>query len=249
MQDLKILYRDDHFVAVDKPVGMLVHRTKLAKGVRRIAVQQLWNQLGQQVFSLHRLDRPTSGVLLFALDQNSAREVSELFEQHQVEKTYVALTRGHCPSEGTIDVPLVEMFDKTTDVAERKDKEPQQAVTDYRCLQQVVYPHPVGRYETARYSLVQLSPQTGRRHQIRRHLKHINYPIIGDRKHGDRDHNAFFKEHFEIDRMLLVAKRLRFVHPVTNEKVEIDATLGEPFLRVLSQLGFETTVDAKFPCD
>ena len=165
MPDLQILYRDEHFVAVDKPVGMLVHRTKLARGVRQVAVQQLWKQLGQQVFSLHRLDRPTSGVLLFALDQESARAVSELFEQHQVEKTYVALTRGFCPDNGTIDVPLVVMFDKTTDAEERKDKEPQEATTEYGCLEQVEIPHPVGRYETARYSLVQILPRTGRRHQ------------------------------------------------------------------------------------
>lgn len=227
-------------MAVDKPVGMLVHRTKLAKGIRQIAVQQLWNQLGRQVFSIHRLDRPTSGVLLFALDQDSARRVSELFERHQVEKTYLTLTRGHIPDEGTIDVPLVEMFDKTTDTEERKDKDPQQALTDYRCLQQVVVPHPVGRYDTARYSLVEVSPRTGRRHQIRRHMKHINHPIIGDRKHGDRDHNAFFKEHFHIDRMLLVAKRLRFAHPITGESLAIEAPLGEPFSRVLRELRMET---------
>ena len=241
MSNLKILYQDQYLVAIDKPVGMIVHRTKLAKDVKAIATKQLRRQLGQKVYSLHRLDRPTSGVLLFALDQETARKTTRLFERHEIGKNYIALARGHCLGSGRVNMPLVEMLDKTTDSLACQGKGPQEATTDYECLVTTEYPHPVGRYPTARYSLLRIAPKTGRRHQIRRHLKHINHPIIGDRKHGDRDHNAFFLEHFNVNRMLLVAKQLFFEHPVTHTVVRIEASIGEEFSRALALLGIATS--------
>jgi len=107
-------------------------------------------------------------------------------------------------------------------------------------LSRVEYPQPVGRYATARYSLVQLNPKTGRRHQIRRHLKHLNHPVIGDRKHGDRDHNEFFREQLQLNRMMLVAKRLVMPHPITEERIEFIAPTGEQFDQALEVLGLKS---------
>ncbi|MFT5528024.1 MAG: tRNA pseudouridine65 synthase, partial [Pirellulaceae bacterium] len=176
MPELEILYRDEHIVAVNKPVGMLVHRTKLATRVREIAMRVLRKQLKKVVYPIHRLDRPTSGVLLFSLTQEAARAACELFEQHAVEKEYLAIVRGYVDDVGSTDMPLLEHQDRITDVLAEKDKPAQEALTHYRTLARVEYPRPVGRYQTARYSLVELTPKTGRRHQIRRHLKHLNHP-------------------------------------------------------------------------
>ncbi|MDX1538215.1 tRNA pseudouridine(65) synthase TruC [Arsukibacterium sp.] len=224
---LSILYRDQYIVAVDKPSGMLVHRSFLDKHETVFVMQTLRDMLGQHVFPVHRLDRPTSGVLLFALSADVARLLGQQQEQHLWRKHYLAVVRGFLSAAGQLDYPLKEQLDKIADKFSRSDKAPQQAISRYQPLQQIELPIPVSKYPAARYSLVALQPLTGRKHQLRRHLAHLRHPIVGDTSHGDGKHNALFKQHFNCRRLLLVAKQLQLPHPVTGETLTISAGLNE----------------------
>ncbi|MFC3031666.1 tRNA pseudouridine(65) synthase TruC [Pseudoalteromonas fenneropenaei] len=237
-ETLEILYQDAHFVAINKPSGLLVHRSFLDKRETRFAMQMLRDQLGQHVFPVHRLDRPTSGVLLFALSSEDARAMNQLFIEGTIEKRYLALARGFAPEQITVDRPLKEELDKIADKFADQDKPAQEAITHFRCLRTATLPIPIGKYPTVRYSLVECLPETGRKHQIRRHLKHLSHPIIGDVNHGDNQHNHFFYEHFALQRLMLFATRLSFVHPYSNEKIDIRAPLGDEMMRVCQQLGW-----------
>ncbi|MDX1392632.1 MAG: tRNA pseudouridine(65) synthase TruC [Rheinheimera sp.] len=224
---LTIIYQDEHIVAVDKPSGMLVHRSFLDKHETVFVMQTLRDMLGQHVFPVHRLDRPTSGVLLFALSSAVARLLGQQQEQKLWRKFYLAVVRGYLLQGGELDYPLKEELDAIADKFSRDDKAPQQALTRYQPLQHIELPIAVSKYPAARYSLVALQPITGRKHQLRRHLAHLRYPIVGDTSHGDGKHNALFKQHFNCRRLLLVAKQLQLPHPVTGEPLCLSANLNE----------------------
>lgn len=234
---LPILYQDEHLVVIDKPSGLLVHRSMIDKRETRFALQMTRDQIGQYVYPVHRLDKPTSGVLVMALSAEIAAKLTKQFTQKQITKKYLALVRGYTAEAGTIDYPLKEELDKMTDKNAQQDKAAQQAITHYQNLWQGEVPIAVGRYSTARYSLLSLTPETGRKHQIRRHMKHIFHPIVGDTTHGDGKHNTMFREQFNLSRLLLVAKQLTFKHPVTGEVITLPASIGEEFASVLSALG------------
>lgn len=233
--ELDILYQDEYVVAINKPSGLLVHRSWLDTHATEFAVQKLRDQIGQHVYPVHRLDRPTSGVLLFVLDKDSARHLMQQFVEHTTDKRYVAVVRGHL-DEGLLDYPLKFQYDKIADKKADKTKPPQEAVTQYRCLAQTELPIAVGPYEASRYSLMELIPKTGRKHQLRRHMKHLRHPIVGDTSHGDGKHNTMFRENFDIHRLLLHAAYLSFTHPKTEQKIEVHAPINGDFLRVLSQI-------------
>lgn len=235
---LEILYQDDYLVAINKPAGLLVHRTKIDRHETRFAVQLLRDQFGKMVYPVHRLDKPTSGVLLFALDPEMARNMMEVFVSKAVEKHYLAIVRGYTPESAIIDYPLREQLDKMSDKKAVQDKLAQNAVTHYQCLATVELPFAVGRYESCRYSLLKLNPKTGRKHQLRRHMKHIFHPIVGDTSHGDGKHNDFFRQQFDCHRLLLTAVELQFQHPLTQEKLEIKAPLDDGFNDVMTKLGW-----------
>lgn len=234
---LDILYHDEQLIAINKPAGMLVHRSWLDKHETVFAMQQLRDQIGQLVFPIHRLDRPTSGVLLFALNPHTARQLSEQFEQHTVRKCYLAVVRGYLLGEGRIDYPLKVQLDKIADKFSQ-EKAPQPAITDYRSLATVEMPYPAGKFSTARYSLVQLQPLTGRKHQLRRHLKHLFHPIIGDTNYGDLHQNRAFSQHTGCDRLFLHASSLQFTHPNQLQKITINAPLDDQWQRLLPQFGW-----------
>ena len=235
---LEIIYLDEHIVAINKPSNLLVHRSWIDKEETRFAMMMVRDQIGQYVYPVHRLDKPTSGVLLFALSKEMARSLSELMQEGGFKKEYLAVVRGYTDEKGEIDYALKEVLDKMTDKKARKDKEPQEAVTLYEKLAQVELPFPVGRYDTTRYSLVHLKPQTGRKHQLRRHMKHILHPIVGDTKYGRGEHNRFFREEFNCHRLLLHASKLSFIHPLTHEKIVLEAGLDDVFLKVIKALSF-----------
>ena len=223
-RELDILYRDEDLVAIDKPPGLLVHRSRIDVHAREFALQMLRNQIGQAVYPVHRIDRPTSGVLLFALNPEVARSMCRLFEGRNVSKTYIAIVRGHPPESGRWDEPLVEKQDRIVDALAYKQKEAQPAVTEFTSAGRWTIPHSTGKYEQSRYSLVEVRPLTGRKHQIRRHFNHMAYPIIGDTTYGDRRHNRLFRSLFGIRRLLLVAYTLGFIHPVSGEPILIAAS-------------------------
>lgn len=234
---LDIVYQDDELVAINKPAGMLVHRSWLDKHETVFAMQTLRDQLGQHVFPIHRLDRPTSGVLLFALNSGMARTMSEQFEAQQIEKRYLAVVRGYLQGEGRVDYPLKVQRDKIADKFSQP-KEPQQAVTDYQSLATVEMPYAAGKFATARYSLVQLQPHTGRKHQLRRHLKHLFHPIMGDTNYGDLHQNRALAANTGCDRLFLHSHQLIFVHPKTEQKKVINAPLDAQWQQLFHQFGW-----------
>ncbi|MEZ4483021.1 MAG: pseudouridine synthase, partial [Syntrophotaleaceae bacterium] len=237
---LEILYRDEHLVAINKPAGLLVHRSPIDRRETRFALQILRDQLGQRVYPVHRLDKPTSGVLLFGLSPDAAYRAAEAFASRRVGKKYLAVVRGHSAEQGTIDYPLRDEPDQRA--AKAPPVEARAARTDFRRLATVELPIPVGRYATCRYSLVEARPLSGRRHQLRRHFKHLAHPIIGDTTHGNGQHNRFFRQQFDCHRLLLAATELSFIHPYTDHPLTVKASLAEDFSALLAALGWSDAV-------
>ncbi len=231
---LEIIYKDEHLIAINKPAGLLVHKSAIDKHEELNAMHLLRDQLGQWVYPLHRLDKPTSGILLFASHADMAKSMGELFEQRILQKTYMAVVRGFADQAGCIDYALKPKADFKSDKKRYAKKEAQEAVTYYNCLAQVELPYEVDKYPTSRYSLLELKPKTGRKHQLRRHLKHINHPIIGDTHYGKGPHNRFFKAHFDCGRLLLAATALVFQHPVTEKEIVIEAGVDKDFQNVIN---------------
>lgn len=224
---LPILHRDPWLVAVAKPPGLAVHRSEQVRD-RAPALQQLRDQLGCWVYPVHRLDRGTSGVLVFALDPDTARAMGEALTQREVDKRYLAVVRGWTPEHSDIDYALQE----------HPDGPAQPAHTTLRRLGTVTLPIAVGRYPEARYSLVELRPHTGRTHQLRKHMAHLRHPIVGDVRHGEGRHNRLFRARFGAARMLLHAHAMSLTHPVTDEPLRLHAPLDEELAGMLGTLGW-----------
>jgi tRNA pseudouridine65 synthase len=242
---LEVIYRDEHLIAIHKPAGLLVHRTVLDRNETRFAVQLLRDQIGQYVHPVHRLDRGTSGVLLFALDKEIGKLVSAQFEAQQVDKTYLAVVRGHPSEAGSIDHALTRQYDDYEFRSANATSEAQPAVTHYRRLAVTELPHQVDIYPTSRYALLELKPQTGRRHQLRRHLKHLAHPIIGDATYGKGRHNRLFQELFGCRRMLLACLDMTITHPVSGLPLRLSAPLADDFVSVLDDLGWMSAMRPK----
>ena len=212
---------------VDKPAGLLVHRTGLDAGENRFAMQMLRDQLGRPVWPVHRLDKGTSGALLFALDAGTASALGRTFETGDgLAKTYWAVVRGWPAAPGDegplIDHPLRRMAD---DARAGRDEE-QDARTRWRCLTHYELPVPAGRHASTRCALLEVQPLTGRRHQIRRHLKHIAHPLIGDATHGKGPLNRALAGWLGVQRLWLHARHLALVHPVTGAALAIESPPG-----------------------
>jgi len=216
---LEIIYETDDLVAINKPHGLLVHRSKIANDAKVFALQLLRNQINQRVYPAHRLDRKTSGVLLFAKNPDTNTALQRLFQERKIKKTYIALVRGFVENKGTIDYAIGE------------NGKVQDAVTHYELIRQFEIPVPFGKHETSRYSLVKLSPETGRFHQLRKHMAHIFHPIIGDRPHGCNKQNKLWKTRFDMTTMLLHAESLEFEWE--GKTLHIQAKKSEAFERTL----------------
>jgi len=232
---MELLYGDEHLAVFNKPTGLLVHRTTIDRHETSFAVQMARDLVGQRVFPVHRLDKPTSGVLLFALSPEAARRLAGAFEAAAVRKTYLAVVRGIISDCGEVDHPLANEPDqfKGKEVSDRNVMRP--AVTRYRRLATIELPVAVGRYATSRYSLAELLPLSGRRHQLRRHLKHLLHPLIGDTRYGEGRHNRFFRETLHCRRLLLHAVELAFPHPATGALTTVTAPLQDDFARVVER--------------
>lgn len=236
-EQLDIIYRDNFLVAINKPSGLLVHRSMIDRHETRFAMQMLRDQIGRHVYPVHRLDKPTSGALVFALSPEIAALMGDIFAEHRLQKTYLAIVRGVAPDYLQLDYPLVEELDKYTDKNARTP-EPKPAVTEFFKLADITLPYSVDKYPESRYSLVKCIPYTGRKHQIRRHLKHISHPIIGDAKHGKGNHNRFFQQTFGAHRLLLAATELKFIHPITQTEVILTAPLDNTMSQLIRRFGW-----------
>lgn len=239
MNGLSILFLDDHLVAVNKPSGLLVHRSAIDRHETEHAMTIVRDQLGRWVYPFHRLDRSTSGVLLFALDRDTARQMTQRFSEGRISKSYLAVVRGFTPEADRIDHPLRERLDRRADPGSTRPQPAKDAVTEYRRLATIELAHAVGPYATARYSLITAAPLTGRPHQIRRHLKHIFHPVIGDTTYGDGRQNEFFRRQFQCRRMLLHAQAIGFMHPATGLPLRIAAPLDPHFAELLRALHWD----------
>ena len=213
---IPLLFRDGSLVVAGKPSGLAVHRGMSRE--KTVVLQLVRNLVGRHVYPVHRLDRATSGALLLALDPATARRLQEQWESGAVDKRYLALVRGIPPEAGVIDSPVPR--------SPGGARVP--AVTGYRRL---------ATFE--RYALVEARPLTGRLHQIRRHLKHISHPLIGDVRYGKGEHNRLFRERFGLHRLALHAWLLSFDHPVTGERLEIVAPLPEDLAAPLRRMGID----------
>ena len=226
---LDILFRDEHLIAINKPHDLLVHRSNIAADAEVFALQLLRDQVGQKVYPVHRIDRKTGGVLLFAFDKSIEIEMQKQFMDNRVSKRYLAILRGHTPDNGEIDYPL-----------RKENGTLQEAFTTYCTLKRAELDVPFGKHTTSRYSLIEATPKTGRMHQLRKHFAHIFHPIIGDRTHGCNKQNKLFKEKWEMTTMLLHASQLAFSHPVRGEEMIIEAPLQPEFLRVMGLMGWQS---------
>ncbi|UXP31473.1 pseudouridine synthase [Reichenbachiella agarivorans] len=230
-QELEIIYQDDHYVAINKPHGLLVHRSKIACNTDRYALQELRNQLDRHVYPAHRLDRKTSGVLVFALSEEALQLIRKEFESQTIDKVYWAIVRGYTEEEGIIDYALTNDKGKV-----------QEAVTRYKTLEKTEVNVPHLGHSTSRYALVEVYPETGRMHQIRKHFAHIFHPIIGDRPHGCNKQNKLFLEKWQMGTMLLHAKEFKFRHPYTQVETIFKAGPQPEFIRMIHALGFKSLV-------
>jgi tRNA pseudouridine65 synthase len=225
---MNIIYQDEHFFVIDKPAGFFVHPPEASAYPtprEKICLYHLQKSMNRAVYPVHRLDAPTSGLVVFAFSKESTRELSRLFADREIKKTYHAVTRGFVEENGRISIPLeIKGF-----------KDPISAETNFKCLAKLEVPQPVGKkYPSARYSLVEIQPTTGRWHQIRRHFDRTAHPILGDIEHGDSHHNRFFRDHLKIPGLCLRAKSLSFTHPWTQRGLRIDAPECEKWLRIFS---------------
>lgn len=227
---LPILYRDDALLAVNKPAGLPVHRSRLIGAADAYLMDALRAQEGGPLFLAHRLDRATSGVLLVARSAEVAAALGEQFMQRHVRKDYLAVVRGWPqPVEDRIDYALP---------GARASGPRREAQTDYRRLATIEVPIALGRYPQQRYALMHAMPRSGRFRQIRKHLAHIHHPVVGDSQHGRSDHNRLYRQHFGCHRMLLHALRLRCTHPQSGAPLDIQAPLDAAWRDLLQRFGW-----------
>ncbi len=231
--ELDIIYQDEYLVAINKPSGLLVHRSEIDRHETRFALQLVRNQIGQRVYPVHRLDKPTSGVLLFARQPEIASQLVEQWRQRDVEKHYLAIVRGYMPEFTHLDYAMSPPVDKYA--KHERVKPPQEAITDFMCLATTEIPVEIDKYPQSRYSLLDCRPFTGRKHQLRRHLKHLSHPIIGDARYGKGKHSRYFRDHLDAPRLLLHTWSLSMEHPVSGVSMTLIASPDRVFRQLLER--------------
>ncbi len=225
---MHILYQDDFLIVVNKPNNMLVYPSYYARNIKdETLVEILEKEIKIKLYPLHRLDRKTSGVILFGKSKEVAVAFQELFSNNQINKTYKAIVRGFCDEKGEINSPI------------KNDKGIyKEALTLYNTLQTYEWNEAVKPYDCSRYSLVELYPKTGRMHQLRKHMNKISHPIIGDHKYGDRNYNKLFTSKFEIDNLYLHASQIEFIHTFNKKLIQINAPIPLWWNKALKQFNW-----------
>jgi tRNA pseudouridine65 synthase len=233
MDHLEILFQDDCLVAVNKPSGLLVHASAWAGPERDSVAARLPSRLGRPVFPVHRLDRATSGLLVLGLSSENASALSRQFQEKLARKEYLAIVRGFAPERGKIDRALEKI----------ESEDVQDALTEFERLATAELPVAVDRYPSTRFSLVRARPLTGRMHQIRRHLRGINHPVVGDSSYGDGAVNRVAREHLGSSRLLLHSRKLELAHPATGAPLRLEAPPTADFASVIERLGWQRAME------
>ena len=232
---IEILYQDEALIAVNKPANLAVHRSKMVGNAEEFLIDLLREQVGDNVYLAHRLDRATSGVLLVAGSKEVAAALGQQFMERTIHKQYLVVVRGWPePAEDLIDYALP---------GSRETGPRREARTRYRTLATIEVPIELGRYRQQRYAFVLAQPESGRFRQIRKHLAHIHHPVIGDCQHGRGDHNRLYKQHFGCHRMLLHAWQLDLLHPVSALPMRIEAPLDEAYAALLDRFGWSLPIE------
>ncbi|CAL2077997.1 Pseudouridine synthase [Tenacibaculum sp. 190524A02b] len=228
---VEIIYQDEYFICVTKPNNVVVHHAHHSRNVadEKSLLQLLLDQTGNKLYPIHRLDRKTSGIILLCKDKKFVSKFQQLFTQNQIEKAYLGVVRGHAPDKLIMDSPV-----KGRDAKIHKEAE-----TELNTLQTITLNIPVKPYDTSRYSLVKLTPKTGRLHQLRIHTNKISHPLIGDPKYGDKNHNLMFIKEFSYENLFLHAYKLIFKHPFTNEELVLKSSLPEDWNDLLKKFDWE----------
>jgi tRNA pseudouridine65 synthase len=228
-----ILYQDDHLLLANKPVGMPVHGSRILEGRPQTLLFRIREETGSPWHAVHRLDRPVSGAMMLTHDRGTLAKMSRAFEERRILKTYLAVARGWTEDAGSIDHPLGPVREDRKEGASARN-----AVTRFTTLTRTEVPVAVKPYASSRYSLLLLQPQTGRRHQLRRHMKHHSHHLVGDTTYGKGEHNRMFRDHLACTRLLLHAWSLEFEHPENGRTVRVSAPLDDAFEAVIRQLGW-----------
>ena len=226
---IEILAHNERWLAVNKPAGLSVYESSYTGPREETLLGLLRKQLDvDRLHAIHRLDHATSGVLLLARDARSAAMLSGQFESRAVDKRYIAVVRGEPADVFEVDHPLSGSDGRGAG---------KPALTRFRTLARVRLPIPLARHPEARYALIEASPETGRYHQIRRHLKHAAHPIVGDVKYGKGEHNRVFRQHYGVHRLLLHARGLSFIDPLDDSKISVEAPYDAAFTKALAVFG------------
>jgi|JI81BgreenRNA_FD_contig_41_2584454_length_855_multi_5_in_0_out_0_1 tRNA pseudouridine65 synthase len=236
---IDVLIKGKGWVAVNKPAGLLVHESAYSGPAPATALSILRKQLRRkQLHAVHRLDSATSGVLLVAFDEDTAQGLAKQFEARETEKTYLVIVRGYAPAEGEIDRPLP---------GAQLGSPARPALTRFKTMARIELPIPVDKFPVSRYSLVEVRPETGRHHQIRRHFKVLAHPIIGDVQYGKGDHNRVFRQNYDVHRLMLHAWKLKFRDPATGEETMVEAPVDDSWTRALKIFGDAGRLDRPPP--
>jgi len=215
---IEILFEDEYIIIVNKPNNVLIHYSHYARNIKDATlIDLLENQIEKRVYPLHRLDRKTSGVIVFAKEKEFIPTFQELFFNDEIQKIYLGIVRGFSPENGKIESP----------VKNPETKKYKEALTLYETLNSATLEIPVHPYPQSRYSLIKLTPKTGRMHQLRIHLNKISHPLVGDYKYGDRFHNRNFEDNFDCHNLFLHAYQLSFIHPFSNQDIQVIAPLNK----------------------
>ena len=227
---IEIVYEDDFVIAANKPNNFLIHNSHYARNItEKTLIDALQEQLNYPVYPIHRLDRKTSGIILLAKQKEFVALFQNLFNSNAVTKTYYAIVRGFSPATGKIDSPV-----KNDDTGIYKD-----ALTNFKTISSIELDIPVHPYDKSRYSLVELTPKTGRMHQLRKHLNKISHPIVGDYKYGDRFHNRMFETEFNCDYLFLHAYSLKFNHPLSHQNLQLSANFTLDWQRIFDEFNWK----------
>lgn len=228
---LTVIYEDDFVLCVSKPNDMVVHHAYHSRNVidEDSLLQVLNKQFGKKFYPIHRLDRRTSGIILLAKETKYVSKFQELFTRNEIQKIYYGIVRGYTPDNKIINSPV-----KGRDSKVYKDAE-----THLQTANQITLDIPVTPYPTSRYSLVKLTPKTGRLHQLRIHMNKISYPLIGDGKYGDKNHNKMFERHFGVTNLFLHAYSLVFKHPFLEKDLVLTATLNNSWNKIFERFKWE----------